>query len=43
MKTLTIDADVRALPIEGRNLQGATLGEELGEEPTILAFLRHFG
>jgi len=40
---LTIDEDLRTLAVRGRNLRGATLGEELGEETTILAFLRHFG
>ena len=30
-------------PIEGSNLAGATLREELGNEPRLLVFLRHFG
>jgi hypothetical protein len=30
-------------PVEGRRLRGRTLGEELGEEPTLVVFLRHFG
>lgn len=30
-------------PVEGYRLVGATLGENLGERPTLLAFLRHFG
>lgn len=30
-------------PIRGRNLRGATLAEELGDAPTLLCFLRHFG
>ena len=31
------------LPIEGVNLRGATLRQELGNEPTLLVFVRHFG
>lgn len=34
---------VAQLPIRGRNLTGATLAEELGAAPTLLAFLRHLG
>jgi len=40
---LSIDPDVLGLAIRGRNLRGATLGEELGDDTTVLAFLRHFG
>lgn len=29
--------------VEGRNLSGATLAENLGPAPTLLVFLRHFG
>ena len=29
--------------IEGRNLTGDTLAEEVGAAPTLLVFLRHFG
>ena len=29
--------------VEGYNLLGATLGENLGSIPTLLVFLRHFG
>jgi len=31
------------LPSAGQNLRGATLGAHLGERPTVIAFLRHFG
>ena len=30
-------------PIDGIGLRGRTLREELGNEPTLLVFLRHFG
>ncbi len=30
-------------PITGVNLRAATLRQELGETPTVLVFLRHFG
>ncbi|MEM7199254.1 MAG: hypothetical protein AAF628_03250 [Planctomycetota bacterium] len=30
-------------PIAGRNLGAASLGEEVGESPTLLVFLRHLG
>ncbi|MHC4954702.1 MAG: hypothetical protein ACYTGZ_12520 [Planctomycetota bacterium] len=29
--------------IAGTNLSGATLRDEIGGEPTLLVFLRHFG
>ena len=32
-----------ATAVRGRNLAGKTLGAVLGEAPTLLAFLRHFG
>lgn len=32
-----------AHPIEGVNLSGKTLGEELGDSPKLLVFVRHFG
>ena len=43
-----LPSDLLSQPIEGQNLGGAThLGELLGStasaQPTILAFLRHFG
>jgi hypothetical protein len=39
----TLPSDVLARPVQGRRLKGRTLGEEIGEEPTLVAFLRHFG
>lgn len=30
-------------PVSGWNLSAATFGEALGERPTLLVFLRHFG
>lgn len=35
--------DALALAIEGRNLAGETLGKAIGDEPTLLIFLRHLG
>jgi hypothetical protein len=40
---LVLGADLLGRELAGRNLRGRTLGEELGEETSILAFLRHFG
>ncbi|MCW5851144.1 MAG: hypothetical protein KIT87_13800 [Anaerolineae bacterium] len=30
-------------PVEGVNLQPGPLGGQLGDTPTLLVFLRHFG
>ena len=30
-------------PLVGANLTGATLRDEIGGEPTLFVFLRHFG
>ena len=30
-------------PVLGRNLRPGTLADQLGPEPTLLVFLRHFG
>lgn len=30
-------------PVSGWNLDAATLREALGDSPTLLVFLRHFG
>jgi hypothetical protein len=38
-----IPAEVLALPTSGVNIQPGTLGEQLGDRPTALVFLRHFG
>jgi hypothetical protein len=35
--------DVLKRPVNGRNLNGATFGEALGDDPTLVCFLRHFG
>ena len=40
---IAIPADAHRAPIEGRNLDAATLGELLAGEPTLLVFLRHLG
>jgi hypothetical protein len=39
----TLPEDLLERPVEGRRLRGRTLGEELGEEATLVVFLRHFG
>jgi hypothetical protein len=38
-----ISADILAAPLEGLNLNGGTLADELGDRPCVLVFLRHFG
>ena len=38
----TLTPEVLAGPVRGRHLQGTTLAENLAQ-PTLLAFLRHFG
>ncbi len=30
-------------PVTGRNLRPGTLRDQLGDPPTLLVFLRHFG
>ena len=35
--------ELLARPLVGRQLRGRTLGEELGGDLTLIAFLRHFG
>lgn len=30
-------------PVTGRNLRPGTLRDQLGDTPTLLVFLRHFG
>ncbi|MGN6561692.1 MAG: hypothetical protein ACTHMJ_01330 [Thermomicrobiales bacterium] len=32
-----------ALPVSGVNLAPGTFGEQIGDQPTLLVFLRHFG
>lgn len=42
--TFTIlDSNLLERRLEGRNLSGVTLGENLGTVSTLLVFLRHFG
>jgi hypothetical protein len=41
--TTTIDPAVLDEPVAGLNLDGARFGEVLGERPTALVFLRHYG
>jgi hypothetical protein len=46
MKTPVIDAipaELMNRPAEGVNLRPGTLGDNLGERPTLLVLLRHFG
>jgi hypothetical protein len=38
-----IPDDVLDRPVDGLNLTGVTLREQLGDRPTVLAFLRHLG
>lgn len=38
-----VPPDVLDLTVRGTNLRAGTLGEELGGETTLLAFLRHLG
>jgi hypothetical protein len=38
-----ISADVLDRPINGLNLRARTLRGEIGEQTTLLVFLRHFG
>ncbi|WP_419186210.1 hypothetical protein [Rohdeia mirabilis] len=38
-----LDDAVRGEPVAGRNLSGSTFGEEVGERPTAVVFLRHYG
>lgn len=44
MKTVKkIPAPLLARKVEGRNLRPGTLADQLGDEPSLLVFLRHFG
>lgn len=38
-----IDPAILAEPVSGRHLAAATFGEALGDAPTALVFLRHYG
>jgi hypothetical protein len=39
----TIPADILETPVEGLNLREGTLADQLGDAPTLVVFLRHFG
>lgn len=39
----TIEPALLAEPVEGVNLLGPTLGDNLSGQPTLMVFLRHFG
>ena len=38
-----LSADLLEAPTEGRNLAVGPLAAQLGSEPTLVVFLRHFG
>ncbi|MDF1800631.1 MAG: hypothetical protein P1V81_15750 [Planctomycetota bacterium] len=39
----TLEPQLLATPVTGRNLTGTTLGDQLRAAPTLVVFLRHFG
>ncbi|MFT5291772.1 MAG: hypothetical protein ACI8QS_003500 [Planctomycetota bacterium] len=39
----TLSSQLLNSPVTGRNLAGATLGDQLAGAPTLVVFLRHFG
>ena len=39
----SIPTDILQSPVEGLNLRGPTLADQLGDRPALLVFLRHFG
>lgn len=39
----TLQPDLLVSPVTGRNLFGATFGDQLAGAPTLVVFLRHFG
>ena len=41
--TRSIPPSVFQQPVEGVNLQPGTLADQVGDRPTLLVFLRHFG
>ncbi len=43
LATTPLEPHLSDLPVKGRNLRPGALGEQLGPEPTLLVFLRHFG
>jgi hypothetical protein len=38
-----IASELLSAPVEGVNLRPGTLRDQLGDVPTLLIFLRHFG
>jgi hypothetical protein len=39
-----IDTTILSQPVQGMNLRGATLADQLAaDQPTLLVFLRHYG
>jgi hypothetical protein len=40
---MKIDEAVLQAPVVGQNLRPGALEDQLGEGPTLLVFLRHFG
>lgn len=38
-----IQAALLNMPVTGLNLQPGTLRDQLGQTPTLLVFLRHYG
>lgn len=38
-----IDDEILQTRVEGVNLCPGSLGDQLGDQPTLLAFLRHLG
>ena len=38
-----IETHILEEAVEGRNLRGSTLSDELQGGPTVVVFLRHFG
>jgi hypothetical protein len=39
----TISADILQSAVQGLNLTAGSLADQLGDQPTLLVFLRHFG
>jgi hypothetical protein len=40
---MELSSELLSEPVAGRNLEGATLGDALGDDPVLLVFLRHLG
>ena len=40
---MKLRTEFRNEPVTGRNLEGASLGDALGDDPVLLVFLRHLG